>query len=64
MSSISSSTAVSSAVSQVSAESQRSVLVLKKALDSQAQTAAALIQALPQPPAATGNVGRNVNTTA
>jgi len=38
--------------------------VLKKALDSQAQTAAALIQALPQPPAATGNVGRNVNTTA
>ena len=62
--SISNSSAVSSAVSQVSADNQRSVLVLKKALDSQAQTAATLIQSLPQPPAATGNVGRNVNTTA
>lgn len=60
--SISASSAVNSAVSQVSTESQKSVLVLKKALDSQAQTAAALIQALPQPPS--GNVGRNVNTTA
>lgn len=60
--SISASSAVNSAVSQVSTESQKSVLVLKKALDSQAQTAAALIQALPQPPS--GSVGRNVNTTA
>ena len=62
--SISNSSAVSSAVSQVSTDNQRSILVLKKALDSQAQTAATLIQALPQPPAASGNVGRNVNTTA
>jgi len=62
--SISASSAVSSAVNQASPDNQRSILVLKKALDSQAQTAAALIQAIPQPPAASGNVGRNVNTKA
>lgn len=61
------SSAINSAVNQVSAENQRSVLVLKKALDSQAQTAAALIQALPQPPSASGlppNLGRTINTAA
>ena len=64
---ISHSSAVNAAVSQVSAQDQRSVLVLKKALDSQAQTAAALIQALPQAPSIDSlppNVGRNVNITA
>lgn len=61
------SSAINSAVNQVSAENQRSVLVLKKALDSQAQTAAALIQALPQPPSTNGlppNLGRTINTAA
>ena len=64
---ISHSSTVNAAVSQVSAQDQRSVLVLKKALDSQAQTAAALIQALPQAPSIGSlppNVGRNVNITA
>ena len=42
------------------------VLMLKKAMDIQSSSAAALIQALPQPaPLATsGSVGRNVNTYA
>lgn len=65
--SISSSSAVNSAVSQVNTQDQRSVLVLKKALDSQAQTAAALIEALPQPPASNNlppHLGRSINTTA
>ncbi len=39
------------------------VAVLKKALDSQANVAAGLIQALPPVPS-NPNVGRNVNTTA
>ncbi len=64
---ISASNGVSAALSQVNAQEQRSVLVLKKALDAQAQTAAALIQALPQPVAIDNlppNLGRNVNTSA
>lgn len=43
------------------------VTVLKKALDMEAQNAAALIDALPQPPQAQNlpsNLGQNVNTTA
>ncbi|RZL01711.1 MAG: putative motility protein [Rubrivivax sp.] len=41
------------------------MLLLKKALDSQAAVAASLIQAIPQPPLATeGLVGRNLNTLA
>lgn len=66
--SISNSSAVSATLSQASAQDQRSILVLKKTLDFQAQTAAALIQALPQPPSINNNpllnLGRNVNTTA
>lgn len=65
--SISDSNGVSAALSQVNAQEQRSVLVLKKALDAQAQTAAALIQALPKPASIDNlppNVGRNVNTRA
>ncbi len=42
--------------------------VLKKALNVQAQSAAAMIGALPKPPAATAglpsHLGQNVNTTA
>lgn len=42
-----------------------SVLVLRKALDAQASTAAQLIQALPQAPLATsGSLGTQVNTYA
>ncbi len=65
--SISSSSAVSAAVGQVNTQDQRSVLVLKKALDAQAQTAAALINALPQPASSSNlpsNLGRTINTTA
>ena len=66
--SISNSGGVSAALSQANTPDQRSILVLKKALDSQAQTAAALIQALPPPPSIKNNhppnLGRNVNTTA
>ncbi len=41
------------------------ILMLKKALNVQAQGAAALLQALPQPPLATsGPVGTKVNTFA
>ena len=42
------------------------ILVLKKALDTQALAAATLLQALPQPPAlaTTGAVGTRVNTFA
>lgn len=42
------------------------IMVLKKALDSQAAGAAALLQALPQPQAlaSSGNLGTNLNTFA
>ncbi|MFT7723471.1 MAG: putative motility protein [Roseateles sp.] len=43
-----------------------SLMVLRKAMDGQASNAAALLGALPQPPAlaAEGSLGRNVNTFA
>jgi hypothetical protein len=43
-----------------------SLLVLRKAMDTQAASAVALLAALPQPPALAteGNLGRNVNTYA
>jgi hypothetical protein len=42
------------------------VLMLRKAMDMQASSAAAMLQALPQPAAlaASGTLGRNVNTYA
>ena len=40
------------------------IAVLKKALDTQATTAATLLQALPPPLPANPSIGRNVNTTA
>lgn len=67
MSSITNNPAVASAVNQASVQSQQSILVLKKALDSQAQAAATLIESIPRPPSPTSlppNLGRNVNTTA
>ena len=65
---ISSTPAVQSATSAAAAPASDAVniLVLKKALNTQAAAAAALIQALPQPPAlaSTGSVGTRVNTFA
>lgn len=65
---ISSSPAVQSATSAAAAPASDAVnvLVLKKALNTQAAAAATLLQALPQPPAlaTTGAVGTRVNTFA
>ena len=53
------------ATSMAAAKTSESVnvLMLKKALDSQASAAVGLLQALPPLPA-NPNIGRNVNTTA
>jgi Putative motility protein len=64
--------ASNSGVSAATAAAQSStagavqIRVLNKALNTQAATAATLIQSLPQPPAlaTTGKVGTNVNTYA
>jgi hypothetical protein len=62
---ISSASNVSSALSQARTSDAVAVTVLKKAIDIQAQTAAQLIQALPQPPASSnGSLGSNINTFA
>ena len=56
----------SSLVNRATSE-ELSVAVLKKALDSQSQSAKSLIEALPQPPSTSGlppNVGQNINTSA
>lgn len=62
-----SSSIVGGAVSQP-ADQERQVAVLKKALETEASAAAALIQAIPQPqPAADSNpahLGKNVDTKA
>ena len=66
MDAISSSTvANASAADPGTAAGAASLLVLKKALNLQASSAAQLIQALPQPAlAAAGSVGTQVNTYA
>ena len=66
---ITNSTNVAAAVSNASngaAGDTVGLLVLRKALDAQAAGAAALLTALPQPPALAteGNLGRNVNAYA
>lgn len=64
---ISSTSSVQTATSAAQTDTADSVniLVLKKALDLQATSATALLQALPQPPLATeGSVGTKVNTFA
>jgi len=68
---ITNSSGVAAAVSSASNSTPGSVgnaaslLVLRKALDTQAAGAAALIEALPQPALATeGSLGRNLNTYA
>ena len=54
-----------SAATPGSLQGAASVLVLKKALDMQASSAAQLIEALPQPALATsGTLGTQVNTYA
>ena len=62
-----SSSIVGGAVSQP-VEQERQVAVLKKALDSEASAAAALIQAIPQPQPVTSSnpphLGNNVDTKA
>ena len=56
---------VASVLSQAQTGDAVAMAVFKKANDMQAQTAAQLIQALPQPPAGvTPNLGNNVNTFA
>lgn len=60
---------VNSAVASTSTSDAVSVLVLKKAISSQASAALGLIQALPQPPsmlqlATGGNIGTRVNVFA
>ncbi len=66
---ITNSTSVAAALSNASngaVGDAAGLLVLRKALDAQAAGAAALLTALPQPPAlaAEGNLGRNVNAYA
>ncbi len=43
---------------------QVNVLMLKKALNTQAAAAIGVLQALPPPLPANPNIGRNINTTA
>ncbi|MDB5851257.1 MAG: hypothetical protein JWP29_5009 [Rhodoferax sp.] len=54
------------AAAQAPTSDNLNILVLKKALDAQAASAAALIQALPEPPALAteGSLGTQVNTFA
>ena len=55
----------SSALSQANNNAALAVMVLKKAIDIQAQGALQLIQALPQPAANNPpNLGRNINVFA
>ncbi len=65
---IASTSAVQAATSAAASPTSDAVhiAVLKKALNTQAATAASLIQALPQPPAlaSSGTVGTRVNTFA
>ena len=62
-----SSSIVGGAVSQP-ADQERQVAVLKKALDTEASAAAALVQAIPQPQPTTdsnpAHLGQNVDTKA
>ncbi len=64
---IANSTAVQTAsgLAQTKQSDALNMLVLKKALDMQASSAASLLQALPQPPLAPqGQVGSKLNTYA
>ena len=73
ISGVSASGAVSATLAQqdVYTQEQVSVSMLKKALDSQAQNALALVESIPKVPSIQGssvnlasNIGNNINTTA
>lgn len=69
VSGVSAAGAVSAALAQQQVYSQQEagVTMFKKALDTQTQSALALIEAIPQAPSAQGlpaNLGQNINTTA
>jgi hypothetical protein len=55
---------LSSALSAAKTGDAVGVLVLKKALDIQAQTALQLVQALPQPASNPPNLGQNIDVKA
>lgn len=55
---------LSSALSAAKTGDAVGVLVLKKALDIQAQTALQLVQALPQPASNPPNLGQNIDVRA
>ena len=61
---ISSIAATASDLAATATSQDISVAVLKKALDSASQTAAALLQALPAPPKLPGHLGQNIDTIA
>ena len=63
LSSTASIASTASALSQAKVGDAVNISVMKKAMNIQKQTAAQLIEALPQP-AAVGNLGRNINTFA
>ena len=58
--------ALASSQAQINTATQTQVLVLKKAMDIEQQSALALLEALPSPPANDANlaVGRNLNVVA
>jgi len=58
---------MATSMAQTKIQQQVGVAVLKKALDIEASTALALLQALPAAPSAANlpaNLGQNINTTA
>ncbi len=61
---ISSLGSLSSALAGASTGDAVGILVLKKALDMEAQTALQLVQALPQPAANPPNLGQNIDVKA
>lgn len=53
---------LATSMAQTQTQQQAGIAVLKKAMDIESSNAMALIQAIP--PAPSGNVGQNINTTA
>ncbi|MBC7513263.1 MAG: YjfB family protein [Herminiimonas sp.] len=61
---VSSIAAIASNLAATTTSENISVAVLKKAPDSESQTAAALLQTIPAPPNLPGHLGQNINTIA
>jgi hypothetical protein len=55
---------LATSMSQTRLAQEVSMAVLKKALDAQASSGLALVQALPQPVNLPANLGQNINITA